>query len=30
MRMLLKQVKQIAQFNDPSGVYAIWADDVDF
>jgi protease IV len=30
VRLLLKQVRQFARFNDPNGVYAIWTDDVDF
>jgi protease-4 len=30
LRMLVKQVKQLAQFNDPNGVYAIWTEGVDF
>jgi protease-4 len=30
MRILVKQMKRFAQFNDPNGVYAYWLYDIDF
>jgi protease-4 len=30
MRILVKQMKRFAQFNDPNGVYAYWFYDIDF